>query len=137
MLTVSHPSPLASWCQFYCLVNRDTRAIVACPELLVRKLVELGIEPATLRSTGRNHNHTTLTIGPAAYAMNASDLRTVNPKNSLSKFADDTGLIVGSGGVTSSGIEKYQRLGSEKQSMSKSNQICRDGVHKSQTEKQE
>ena len=24
MLTVSHPSPLASWYQFYCLVNRDT-----------------------------------------------------------------------------------------------------------------
>ena len=34
-------------------------------------------------------------IGPAAYAVNASDLRTVDPKNSLSKFADDTGLIVG------------------------------------------
>ena len=59
MLTVSHPSPLASWYQFYCLVNRDTRALVACPELLVRKLVESGIEPATLRSTGRNLNHTT------------------------------------------------------------------------------
>ena len=34
-------------------------------------------------------------IGPAAYAVNASDMRTVNPRNSLSKFADDTGLIVG------------------------------------------
>ena len=40
-------------------MNRDTRALVACPELLVRKLVELGIEPATLRTTGRNLNHTT------------------------------------------------------------------------------
>ena len=45
--SVSPPSPLASWYQFYCLVNRDTRALVACPELLVRKLRESGIEPAT------------------------------------------------------------------------------------------
>ena len=45
MLTVSHPIPLASWYQFYCLVNRDTRALVACPELLVRKFVESGIGP--------------------------------------------------------------------------------------------
>ena len=55
MLTVSHP-------QFYCLVNRDTRALVACPELLVRKLVESGIEPATLLSTGE-----TLATQPTAY----------------------------------------------------------------------
>ena len=40
-------------------------------------------------------------IGPAAYAVNASDLRTINPKNSLSKFADDTGLIVGKDQVAS------------------------------------
>ena len=53
------PSPLASWYQFYCLVNRDTRALLACPELSLRNLVESGIEPATLRSTGRNFNHTT------------------------------------------------------------------------------
>ena len=53
------PQLLASWYQFYCLVNRDTGALVACPEPLVRKLVEAGIEPATLRSTGRNLNHTT------------------------------------------------------------------------------
>ena len=33
-------------------------------------------------------------IGPVAYAVNAADLRTVNPENSVSKFADDTGLIV-------------------------------------------
>ena len=45
------PSPLASWYQFYCLVNKDTRALVAFPELLVRKLVDSGIEPATHRST--------------------------------------------------------------------------------------
>ena len=58
MLTVSHLQPaIAIWYQFYCLVNRDTIALVACPELLVRKLVELGIEPATLRSPGRNLNH--------------------------------------------------------------------------------
>ena len=62
MLTVSHPQPASySWYQFY-LVNKDTRALVACPELLVRKLVESGIEPATLRSTGRNLNHTTYTV---------------------------------------------------------------------------
>ena len=41
-----------SWYQFYCLVNRNTRALVACPELLVRKSVDSGIEPATLRSPG-------------------------------------------------------------------------------------
>ena len=41
-------------------MNRATRALVACPELLVRKLVDKGIEPATLRSTGRNPNHTTI-----------------------------------------------------------------------------
>ena len=34
------PSPLASWYQFYCLVNRDTRALETYPKLLVRKLVE-------------------------------------------------------------------------------------------------
>ena len=33
-------------------------------------------------------------IGPAAYTVNAADLRTINQENSLSKFADDTGLIV-------------------------------------------
>ena len=62
MLTVSQPgtpSPLASWYQFYCLVNKDTGTLVACPELLARKLVESGIKPATLQSTGRNLNHTT------------------------------------------------------------------------------
>ena len=58
--SVSLPAhALASWYQFYCLVNRDTSALVACPELLVRKLVDSGIEPATLRSTSRNLNHTT------------------------------------------------------------------------------
>ena len=70
MLTVSHPSPLASWYQFYCLENRDTRALVACPELLVRKLVESGIEPATLRSTGRNLNHTTANCPPQDWGFN-------------------------------------------------------------------
>ena len=35
MLIVSHPSPLASWYQFYCLVNRHTRELAACLELLV------------------------------------------------------------------------------------------------------
>ena len=60
MLTVSHPQPaMLAGTNLHCLVNRDTRALVACPELLVRKLVDSGIEPATLRSTGRNLNHTT------------------------------------------------------------------------------
>ena len=59
MLTCLTPSKLASWYQFYCLVNRDTSALEACPELLVRKLEDSGFKPATLRSTGRNPNHTT------------------------------------------------------------------------------
>ena len=59
MITVSHTSPLASWYQFYCLGNRDTGALVACPDLLVWMLLDSGIEPVTLRSTGRNLNHST------------------------------------------------------------------------------
>ena len=39
---------------------RDTRElVVACLEPLVRELVDSGIEPATLRSTGLTLNHTT------------------------------------------------------------------------------
>ena len=60
MLSCLTPSPLASLYQFYCLVNRDTRASVVCSELLVWKLVDSGIEPTTLRSTDRNPNHTSI-----------------------------------------------------------------------------
>ena len=42
MLTVSHSSPLAiAGSNLHCLVNSNTR--VACPELLVRKLVDSGM----------------------------------------------------------------------------------------------
>ena len=53
------PCPLASWYQFYCLVNKNPRELVTCPELLIRKLVVSVIEPATLRSPGPFLNHTT------------------------------------------------------------------------------
>ena len=35
-------------------------------------------------------------LGPAAYVVDASDLKTVHPENKIPKFADDTYLIVGS-----------------------------------------
>ena len=35
-------------------------------------------------------------LGPAAYIVEASDLKTVHPENKIPKFADDTYLIVGS-----------------------------------------
>ena len=35
-------------------------------------------------------------LGPAAYIVDASDLKTVHPENKIPKFADDTYLIVGS-----------------------------------------
>ena len=33
-------------------------------------------------------------IGPAAYVINASDLKALDPSNYLDKYADDTYLIV-------------------------------------------
>jgi len=33
-------------------------------------------------------------IGPASYVVTASDLRPVSPSNFISKFADDTYLII-------------------------------------------
>ena len=77
--SVSHSSPLASWYQFHCLEIKKTRALVACPELLVRKSVDSDIELATLWSTGRNLNHTT--TGPLLNTDSTavSCMRTMSP----------------------------------------------------------
>ena len=48
--TVPHPQDASWYANLHCLTSRDTRALVACPELLVRKSVVSGIEPETLRS---------------------------------------------------------------------------------------
>ena len=58
--SVSPPARKLAGTNFtYCLVNRDVRALVASPDPLVRKLVDSGIESATLQSTGRTLDHTT------------------------------------------------------------------------------
>jgi hypothetical protein len=44
-------------------------------------------------------------IGPAAYVVNAGDLRAVSPENRLFKFADDTNLVVPASNVDSRSAE--------------------------------
>jgi len=40
-------------------------------------------------------------IGPASYVVNSSDLMAINPGNSVSKYADDTYIIIASVNVDS------------------------------------
>ena len=86
------PIEVYNWiADFYSARTHCTSFNGVVSELLeTRKLLE--ILASVIQGSG---------IGPAAYAVNAADLRTVNPKNSLSKFADDTGLIVGENQVAS------------------------------------
>ena len=44
-------------------------------------------------------------IGPAAYVVNASDLKAVTPGNQLCKFADDTYLVIPATNVDSRATE--------------------------------
>jgi hypothetical protein len=44
-------------------------------------------------------------VGPAAYVVNAGDLRTVNPENKMIKFADDTYLIIAASNIDSRDVE--------------------------------
>ena len=65
------------------LVNRDPRALVACPELVVRKSLVSGFEPAALRSPGQIHNKSYCSCQSLYKNHNATQLLLI-PNQSLS-----------------------------------------------------
>ena len=48
--------------------------------------------------------------GPASYAVNASDLKTVHSGNELVKFEDDTDLVVAASDVQHTCIEEFDNI---------------------------
>jgi len=75
-------------------------------------------------------------VGPVSYVITASDLHPVSQTNLISKYADDTYLIILAINIHSCSSElcNIDNMGKEEQPAVKSRQVYRDNLR--QTEKQ-